>query len=267
MNTNSKVLKPGATLFASAVLFITGCNQQPVASAAGVGAASGGAYEVILETRPENPKMYPGRGKAFYDLCVAAAQVQHLPVKPFVAFPADYVMVRQTYVSDGKNFLEKKESFDLDIDKLLPESGCATQITPSINIKVWRDGKFQSQDIKNNEAPETSPPEQQLSAGRQSTASTFGYSQRQVMQGVPLRCLPSGDPIIQSGTLLAGCVFDGPGDSTLADAEGKAIMLHVRMPSIESDPRFASNLVTIPKSVVTGKAIPSIRFALQGASQ
>ena len=268
MNIAHSIALPRRVFGITVALALCACNQQPVAaSGTSPGAPNANGYEVVLETKPEKIAAYVGRVKSFYDLCVASAQAQNLPVKPFVTPPVDYVITRETYLSDGKNFFEKTENFDLDVAAMLPESQCATQIAPNSTTKVWRDGLYQTEQVERGGAPVITPPVKQLMANGARSSRTMPYTQRQTVAGIALRCLPQESAVIQSGAMLASCIFDGANDTTLLNAAGKPITLHARIPSNETDPQFASVSVITPKTVMTGRAIAAGRFALTGAGQ
>ena len=269
----SKQLRMSNVLLAAlAVGALCACRQQPAMAAAGdrgdrsaaasVDGPNRSGYEVVLETRPENLRGYVGRSHAFYDLCVASAQALHLPVNLFVVLPKDFVMSRKTYTSDGPHFLEKSEDFDFDSSAMLPESACATRIAASVITRVWRDGKLQAHKIDRNGVSTTEPPINQPIAGPDGRNRLKPYTVRQNVLGIAVRCLPPESPVISSGVMMASCVADTPGDTTLLNVEGKPILVHARMPSIERDPRFASILVTTPKSVAINKAVAESQFRL-----
>ena len=257
---------------AFAASMLCACNQHPAAAAVGndgvhrdasAGRGAGSAYEIVLETRPEKPVEYLGRQRAFYDLCVAAAQAQNLPVKPFVTPPKDFVTMRQTYLSDGTRFLEKTENFDFDAESMLPEEGCATKLAPSVSTKIWSGGKLQTQEIDRDGKSVAAPPIDFPVTDAPRTNRIEPYTMRQTIQGVAARCLPPDSPVIQNGVMLASCIADLPGDTTLFSVAGKPILIHDRIQSNESDPRFASLLVTMPKSVMVGKEVPRSQFTLR----
>ncbi|MFZ6754781.1 hypothetical protein ACO0KY_15535 [Undibacterium sp. Dicai25W] len=82
--------------------------------------AVGQTYEVVTVTQPENFSQYRDWYKTIYESCVELAKDRNLPVKPFVNVPVDFIIDKDVYISDGKNYLHSNFSYGININDDVP---------------------------------------------------------------------------------------------------------------------------------------------------
>ena len=128
------------TALAITVLCVTGCGdasntapskasetvKKPVTASQAESPKTSESYEFVSQTRPEDLQKYLTLAKAGYDICAFGAEQLKIEAKPFTQVPADFIVERATYMSNGKSFYVSKEEFS--IDQAPMEEGCTTSI-------------------------------------------------------------------------------------------------------------------------------------------
>ena len=163
--------------------------------------------------------------RGVYDLCVASAQASHLPVKPFPQLPASLGTTRATYLIRGRDRVVREEMLAaVDGSKDTLEHQCEVDITPrrtldvdlvvgTTHTSIDADNELQTEDIADLRRAEAGLP----------PPSTAQYTAPLTINGVGLRCLPSGKPPLDGQLLQQLCVYTQ--DGVLVEPDGKPIVL------------------------------------------
>ena len=123
----------GAALVMFAAL--AACGRQTAGAAAQ-------SYEIVTQTRPESQEAYMRVYRLAYDACARVRAIQNLPPpQPLVTLPADFVIKRSTYLSNGRDYLIRHEEFNVELD----ETDCKTSIGSNMTENVVGGGKVYGQ--------------------------------------------------------------------------------------------------------------------------
>lgn len=223
----------------------------------GGNAGNAGSYEIVSVTRPESVDTYHALYKAAYDMCATHRAAMKLPpAAPMKQPPPDFVEERNTFVSDGKAFLEKKEGFRMDLDGN-PETGCRTRLLASTSYSLYRDGKQTSVGISEEGRSEDSG--EWFLPGQYTFDEAAKYTEKKTIHGVAVRCqTPTGtglDNIVQNL-----CIADGsPRPPT--DANGNPIQVSSRVKNVVLKDVV---MITEPVSAKFGARIDPKAFDLPG---
>ena len=231
----------GAALVMFAAL--AACGRQTAGAAAQ-------SYEIVTQTRPESQEAYMRVYRLAYDACARVRAIQNLPPpQPLVTLPADFVIKRSTYLSNGRDYLIRHEEFNVELD----ETDCKTSIGSNMTENVVRGGKVYGQRREPDGHTETD--ETMLLAPHASDGSSF--TEKKTVGGFAVRCLPAA---MRTESTAETCAAD-TGSGVLFDGLGYPILLHAR----SVVPVRNIMLVIEPVSVQIGKPVPEERIALSGA--
>jgi hypothetical protein len=227
----------------AAAILIAGCGspQAPAADSAGA------AYELVLLQKPDSIENYAKVERGVYDLCVAAAGVGHTSVKPFPKLPAELGATRSTYLIRGRDRVLREEMLAaLDVSKNTPDHQCEVDVTPSRILHVDLVVGVTHTSIGADKSVTTEDVSDLRSADAASRAqSTARYTDALTVNGVDLRCLPSGKPPIDGDLLQQKCVYAK--DGVLVEPDGKPIVLASKVRPIPGLPVT----ITEPQSLRT----------------
>lgn len=205
---------------------------------------TGSAYEVVTVTKPEDFKHYADLYKSLYDGCVGMAKIRNLPVKPFVNIPADFVIDKDTYISDGKNYAHTTVSYNNKMGN--PEDGCTSSIAKSETLRAVNNGNSYHIDVLENGERVSMPVGAMFSGSEESTAI---YTDAKVVNGIPLKCIDSA----VTQTVGQVCMIKSQGSTKFIDYDGKYLAGYVRTTLTKDLP--GGVMITEPVSV---KANPVI---------
>lgn len=207
--------------------------------------SAGSGYEVVTVTKPENLSQYRDWYKNGYDACVGFAQIKNLPVKPFIDIPADFIIDKDTYVSDGKNYSHTTVSSVIKVD-MTPESGCASSIEKTETLRVVNNGSSYHIDVQENGERVSQPVQAEIKGGEEN--STI-YTDAKVVNGIQLKCLPEN-----ATTQIAGqvCMIETQGSTKFIGYDGKYVAGYVR--ALTAKDQFGV-VITEPVSVKASASI------------
>lgn len=207
--------------------------------------SAGSGYEVVTVTKPENLSQYRDWYKNGYDACVGFAQIKNLPVKPFIDIPADFIIDKDTYVSDGKNYSHTTVSSVIKVD-MTPESGCASSIEKTETLRVVNNGSSYHIDVQENGERVSQPVQAEIKGGEEN--STI-YTDAKVVNGIQLKCLPEN-----ASTQIAGqvCMIETQGSTKFIGYDGKYVAGYVR--ALTAKDQFGV-VITEPVSVKASASI------------
>lgn len=245
----------------AACLLLGGCELSGAAKPAAATDRFAGSYQLVLESRPDNVAEFVALPKLAYDQCAAKRVAQRLPVKPFVVLPADFVLARRTLVSDGTNFFDSHEQFGFGGPPATPENGCATAIVATSKTRLLRGEQYEQAEIGRDGKLSVSASARNTVKPHDQRAWLAKFSQPRAGSEVAMRCLPQDDPVIASRMAREMCIYGAPGQPTLTDIDGKAILLAQRLPSYKSAGANYAQQTTL-RSISLGLAIPAQRFSL-----
>jgi len=206
--------------------FLAGCDLSATAAPRATGKV-GPAYELVTVRRPVSVPDYVHVQKQFYELCKAAAALERQPVKPFVEIPKDFVMERQTRLSDGTSFAMKLEQFGIDVDNMLPEHGCASRISKAVVLEHVHNDAVTHIDIDPDGRRVVAEP-LTLGPSARVGGDSDAYTERRTLHGVPLMCIPRGGPGLAPGVVSEHCIVDGGKDGPLREPDGNLVVAYQR---------------------------------------
>ncbi|AZP11382.1 hypothetical protein [Undibacterium parvum] len=264
MKTNVKTRKSSSTiLIFLAINLLAACDNPMAAGNKSNGADASSmpsekSYEIVTVTRAVSLDRSLAFTKAGYDVCAASAKAFSLPVMPFPALPNDYFDGRQTYMSDGVNFYQKKETYVLDLASY--EERCASEFKLLTDITIVRGNRTQTINLAVDgvEHKQFGPdvPYYDFTALKKAAIEVF--SLRKIKSGISMRCLDSTvSSMVQKD--FEACIYDGPNDSSLFYATDHPIDLFIHLPPVMG-PEVDSVRVTDVQVFKLGKAIDSKFF-------
>lgn len=206
------------------------------------------SYKVIITVTPDKITAFTGRERELYEQCKATAQELKLPVKPFTELPNDFVVERQTMISDGQRYFEHSETHQYT-SNMAPDNGCDTSIVTSSSTQIWRDKQTQQSKLNQYGIADIDEPEPYPETREIKPEELRAFTIRKAVAGQALRCLPNSHPMIKQRSVLFACVIDGGKLGTINDPQGSPVMVHMRVKSAESDPRFAHTLTFTPELI------------------
>lgn len=204
---------------------VSGCGSRQAPAADN----SAAAYELVLVQRPDSAENFAKVERGVHDLCVASAQVAHTTAKPFPPLPSALGTTRSTYLIRGRDRVVREEVLAaLDTSKDTPEHQCEVDITPSRTLHVDLVVGMTHTSIDSDKTVHT----EDISDLRRAEAtfhapSTARYTQALTVNGVELRCLPSGKPPVDGDLMQQLCVYAH--DGVLVEPDGKPIVLASRV--------------------------------------
>lgn len=228
---------------------LSGCNRE----AASAPAAQAQAYKLVTQHRPVSLQAYHAMGRAAYDMCVALAEQNKQPVKPFVTIPHDFVAQRDTMQSDGVSYYWKVQTYELNLPDIKPEQGCATRIEETVSVDRTAKGKIDRMSSGADGVAETTSTldDAAPAASSANNDELSAYTVARKENGIALKCLPPDAPVLQAGIGTEMCLVDAGGGRTLRSARGDALVAFSRVTSAES----TRGVVMIePVSLQLGKA-------------
>jgi hypothetical protein len=215
------------------------------------------AYKLVTQHRPVSLEAYHAMGKAAYDMCVVLARQQQVPVQPFVRIPPDFVAQRATMQSDGVSYYAKVESYELNIDSITPQEGCATRIVHHVavdrigNGKIEQLGRVGDGPAETESRPDDTPPANDADK----TDDLAPYTVARKENGIALTCLPPGAAVLQVGLGTDMCVVDAGGGRTVRSSNGDALVAYARITSVDT---LRGVIMLEPVSLQLGKADPEV---------
>ncbi|NHZ98384.1 hypothetical protein [Massilia sp. CCM 8734] len=205
------------------------------------------SYELITIRRPTSVEEYFKLWSLPYELCVASAKLNNVPVKPFPAIPKDFVMKRTTVTSDGKSFRTTEEEFGVDIQDITVENGCATSYGSGLRtwvahngIEADLDSEIQSENHEGQASYQIKPYDPNLAQA---------YSVEKKINGIAVRCTGAHDFMVAGKVVAEMCVLD-PVLGRIAMADGKPPIVYTR--DIPGPSLFGSAMVDEPISLKVG---------------
>lgn len=217
-------------------------------------ANSGSAYQVETVTKPENFAQYVNWYKQGYDGCVNFAKLRNLPVKPFVNVPADFIIDRDIYISDGKNYLHRTMSNQIQTKDATPENGCTTSIAKTETLRAVKNGKYSHIDVLESGERVAQPAETATKSGLENAGI---YTVAKLVNGFNLKCMPDDATTAALGQV---CVIEKQGQTNFADYDGKYITGYARM--LATQDQFGV-LITSPVSISSNPKIDSNLFNIK----
>ena len=217
--------------FAAVFLGLLGCSKAGGSASPGTPAASAaqaGSYELVTVQRPESVAAYHKMYAASYEMCAALRKTLKMPPPaPMLQPAADYVIQRDTYVSDGRAYLTKEEHFLYTMEDMEPTPTCRTFLHTTSNTQLIRDGKMYNSSVDEKGVRQAEPPDEwSLPRDRESKV----YTEAATIKGIAVKCmkmLPGAQELL---TQL--CIADlNPG--TVADIIGKPIVLASRVTAVQ----------------------------------
>jgi len=250
---NSSVGK--GCILAACMLLLGACDRGGAQASTSAGSTHA-SYEVVTQTRPESVAGYASLNYLLaYGECKFAREAMNLPApKAAVQLPKDFIIERNTWLSNGKAFLSRREEFFVDIANMAPENGCPTRLGSISTTELVKDGVVQIVRLDVDGKREIDPP---MPAGPPEEHDVVAeYPIRKTFNGIAMRC----EAAAAHSLLQDACVADLP-DGTLTDGLGKPIMIHARDTLLQ---RGEQVLLTEPVRVQSGKAIDEQRLRLEG---
>lgn len=183
------------------LLALAGCNDGNAGASTSVPGAQGRSYHLVTQVRPESVEKYFARLRSLHQLCATAASSQGMTAKPFPRVPADFIVARNIYASDGKRVLSKEIKWTTDDSRFAPETGCELKLTTLWKSALVQDGKERAADFNNenglvlHEAQAFNP--QPLSESRMAM-----YSAQKAVNGVQLKCSTDDICIVDPALVL-----------------------------------------------------------------
>lgn len=180
-----------------------GGAQAPVQAAAAA-PAKGVSYEVVTVERPESVDDYHKLYRASYDMCAATRKLQSLPPPPPMKQPpADYIIERDTRISDGASTYVKSEYFTYKVASEGDAPTCESGERKAWTIDVVRDGMMYHSGADEEGNVETSPPEE---APPPEQGRDGSYTEPKVVKGFAVKCMKLGPET--SKLLTEQCAVD-----------------------------------------------------------
>jgi len=251
-------------MIAACLLALTACNssststESQAATSPTRSGAAGNSFEVVLVDRPTpaDGELKLARESA-YKLCVAGAELMHMPVKPFPKIPDDYITQRTTYISDGSSWMRKTEPvYRTDLDDMVAEKGCEAKIVPDKSFEVTIEHAGKQINLSGHDDGTTSveSADDELGAiNAEAKPKTYDdYTDHRTVAGVNLRCLPKTSPLISPTGLIDMCVYEKDGAVTTSDK--KSIVLYSNVDPLNS-PLAPYTVITEVRSLKLGTAI------------
>lgn len=224
---------PGSVQSALAACLLVGCGsaQAPAAQAPGAQHADT-TYELVLLAKTDPFDFRVKVTRKGYDACVFAANLNHANVKPFPATipAAAYTQSMTTYLFRGHDHVIRHEPLAyLDDSKMKPDQQCEVTVRTDTRVDVDLVVGAKHTIIQTDESGHLIVQTEDISLllshpdPKQSTAQ---YTERRTMNGIGLRCLPPGSPVLDASSLQELCIYEK--DGVLDDVTGKAMALAMR---------------------------------------
>jgi hypothetical protein len=190
-------------LLASGVITaICGCDQGNAATGAAPATSGDGvpaSYMLVIQVRPESVEKHFAFQRAAYEVCAAAAKVQHIVAKPMVAVPNDFVLSRKTYASDGKRLLYREVNYSMEFVDWDKKGDCQTRMSMQSSVSVITDGQDRSsfRDENGKVTVDAPRPYPMLPIDR---SLLEGFTSPKIVNGFKLKCDNHGlcivDPVV-----------------------------------------------------------------------
>lgn len=217
------------------------------------------SYELVTIRRPVSVEEYFKMWSIPYKICAANAKLQNVPVKPFPAIPADFVMKRTTITSDGKSFRTTEEEFGVDIQDVEIENGCATSYGSGVRTWVSHNGIETELDSENQSNPSENAT-YRLKPYDPEIAQSYAIGKK--INGVAVRCTGNDDLSIAGGMIAEMCVLD-PILGKIAMPDGKPPIVYTR--DVPGPSLFGSPIIEEPVSLKVGiKVNPQVFVSAEG---
>ncbi|MFZ6843638.1 hypothetical protein [Undibacterium sp. RuTC16W] len=210
------------------IVFLTACgsgSHSPAAANTPQPPVASGSYEVVTTIRPETISKYQAIAKVIYDGCVSSAQLSKLSYKPFVTIPASFIRQKDTYISDGKAFYTKTDTWSIDISDTQPDKGCATSIAHTVSTQSVHDGYIYAVDIDKDGHSNSSSPEQYNIAAA-AAVDKSAYKLAKAINNVSLGCLDTND--LLAGLATEFCIVKDEAGVALTTFDQQPIPAYVR---------------------------------------
>lgn len=227
---------------------LSGCNRDAVSAPV----AKAAAYQFVTQHRPVSLQAYHAMSRGAYSSCVTVAKQNNQPVKPFVTIPPDFVAQRDTMQSDGVSYYWKTQTYELNVASINPEQGCATRIEETVSIERIGRGKIDRMGIGADGTAETTSAAHDSARADNSgdIDELSGYTVARKENGIALKCLPPGAPVLQAGMGTEMCLVDAGDGRTLRSSRGDALVAFARVTSAES---LRGVVMIEPVSLALGK--------------
>jgi len=213
--------------------------------------ASGQTYEVVTVTQPENLKQYIDWYKLGYQACVGFANLKNIAVKPFVNVPADFIVDKEVYVRDGKNFLYSDFKYGIDMEPD-PDKGCPTWIGKTESHMIIKNGKSYHVEVLKN--GERIGPDSLGDAIQEPEKDTSIFPVTKIVDGFHLKCQENN---ATTNVLGEVCILEPIGATKFVMIDGKYVTGYAR--AILTKDQFGV-LITKPVSVKANMPINSTVF-------
>ncbi len=200
----------------------------PATPATSASAPPGGSWELVTLERSDPANIYTTMTKEVsYAMCVTAAEVRKIPVKPFPQVPDDYEDKRVTRITNGVSTVIIEESMGgeqetLDIEQ---KGDCQYTLKTARSKVVTISHAGTSTVIIDGKVSETNeiPPWPEHAPRGQSTTD---YSVARTINGVQLRCLPANFWTLNTNNRLDArelCVYHL--DNVMVDESGDPVIV------------------------------------------
>ena len=238
-----------ALLLASLCAGLAACSRDEAATAARPAAhipAKGISYEVVTVQRPESVEEYHKLYRGTYETCASIRKSQSMPPPaPMKQPPPDFVIQRETYISDGTAYYSKREDFAYVVDSSGDRPSCDTREDKAVLTEVLRDGMMYHTSVDAEGKAMTEPPEEAPPPRRPSDAV---YSEPKVVKGQAVKCMKL--PPNTGKLLTEQCAADLKPGTLYYD--GRPIVLAGRVTIVN---QVASNILTEPVRVKVGHQV------------
>lgn len=217
-----------------------GAHAAAGAPASAAASANPNSYYLVTQVRPENLQKVFSSARWAYGVCVAAAKLKKMPVQPFPTLPADFVVTRNIYASDGKHKFIKQIDFKIDDSGI--DKGCDLKVISSATSEIAQDGKSRITE-QNEKGVLTTGPEMPANTEPVSQSKLDRYTEAKVVKGVQLKCKG------------ADCIVD---PALALIARGRRPVLAASR--LDDATLYGTALLTEPVSLVLGKPIDVSEF-------
>ncbi|WP_348705032.1 hypothetical protein [Acidovorax soli] len=189
----------------------------PAAPAAQAAAVS---YEIVTETRPKDFAAYKKFQEDAYTLCANTLKLSQRAVVPITEVSPDSSLTRETWTSDGKNFLYKSEVQALGLPDL--EAGCQQKPGRSIEYRLTQaDGSHHHWGEDSVRGP--TPLSSEAALEQMPPLPTPSYSREKTVNGIALRCPSAEEMRLVAQVAEETCFIDTLGGHRVRDADGRLI--------------------------------------------
>lgn len=192
----------------------------PAAQAAPVAASAGDvSYELVTETRPKDFAAFKKFHEDAYKACATVVKLSQRAVVPMAEVSPDIVLNRETWTSDGRNFLYKSEVRGIGLPEI--EAGCRQKPTHSTEYRLSKaEGSFHTWGEDSESGPVALASE---ALERVAPLPTPNYTREKTVNGIALRCLSADEIKVAANVVEESCFVDTLQGHKVRDSYGQLI--------------------------------------------